>query len=226
MSTSDSAAGPAHSSLAAGPRPAKRRAKPPMVYAEWFVVINGLVPIAWIAYDAAYHRLGPQPIRAALHTTGVISVVFLVAALVITPLMRVTRSSRWNAYRRPLGLMGFGYAVAHVLIYIAYDQELRWWLAWQELLARRYLQVGALALVLLLPLAITSTPEMMRRLGFKRWKLLHRLAYVATALAIWHYYLQTKADVRWPLAFAALTAALLAFRLVHRMVKARGKTSA
>ncbi len=198
--------------------PAKRsrtRAKPGAItFPEWFVVLNGCLPLVFLAYDARYHRLGPDPIRNALHTTGTIAVFLLVATLAVTPVQRLSGWKGIVLYRRSLGLVAFLYAVLHLGIYVAHDQAGKFSVAWNEVLTRRCLQVGAIAFVLLVPLALTSTPAMIKRLGYRRWKVIHRLGYVATGLAVLHQYLQSKADVTAPVIFAIAISLMLAYRLV------------
>jgi glycine betaine catabolism B len=176
------------------------------------VVINGAVPLAMLAWDASQGELGPNPVNYVLHTTGILSLIFLLLTLTVTPLRILTG---WNAvigFRRSLGLFSFFYACLHLAIYFGLDRELNIGSTIEEVLTRRYLQVGLAALLMMVPLAVTSTNAMVSRLGARRWKMLHRLAYVAAALGALHYYMLVKSDVRQPLAFAAVLAILLAAR--------------
>ncbi|MCA9129737.1 MAG: ferric reductase-like transmembrane domain-containing protein, partial [Planctomycetales bacterium] len=138
----------------------------------------------------------------------------LLLSLVITPLRMLTGWSSVIAYRRPLGLFGFMYAVVHLGIYFGLDRALDVSSTIEELLSRRFLQVGGISLLLMIPLAITSTNAMMQRIGARRWKQLHRLAYIAAILGVLHYYMLVKSDVRQPLAFAAVLTPLLGLRLL------------
>jgi sulfoxide reductase heme-binding subunit YedZ len=165
-----------------------------------------------LIYDAKHHQLGPNPISNALHTTGIFSLLCLVAALSVSPLMKVAQWKQLFYYRRPLGLLSFLYALDHVAIYVVYDRAWRYQDAWNEVLARRYLQFGALALVLMLPLAVTSTPFWVWCLGFRNWKRLHRLVYPAAIAAVIHYFLQARADIKLPLAMGGAVVGLLLFR--------------
>ncbi len=193
------------------------------------VVINGAVPLALLTWDANRGELGGNAVSTVLHTTGLLSLIFLLLALTITPLRRLTG---WNAligFRRSLGLLGFCYACLHLGIYISLDRELSIGGTINEVLLRRYLQVGLAALVLLIPLALTSTNQMITRLGARRWKRLHRLAYGTAALGTLHYYMLVKADVRQPLAFAAVLGVLLGARIGWLFLdrrKAAGLTAA
>ena len=184
----------------------------PVSFWRLAVVVNGFVPLAILALDAATGGLGAGGVNTALHVTGLVSLVFLVGSLAVTPVRVLTGWNGLIAVRRALGLFAFLYAAAHVAIYVALDQGGVLAAAWEELLARRYLQVGAASVLLMVPLAATSTDGMIRRLGPRKWKLLHRLAYVAAILGVLHYYMLVKSDVTQPLAFGFVLAPLLGFR--------------
>ena len=177
------------------------------------VVINGVVPLAMLAWDASQGELGANPVNSALHTTGLLSLLFLLFTLTVTPLRRLTGWNSLIGIRRSLGLLSFFYACIHVAIYVSLDRELSVTSTIEELLTRQYLQVGLAALLTMTPLArLTSTSAMVARLGARRWKMLHRLAYLAAGLGALHYYMLVKSDVRQPLAFAGVLAILLAAR--------------
>jgi glycine betaine catabolism B len=177
-----------------------------------FAWTNCAVPGLMLAWEAYRGRLGANSVNDAIRTTGLIALTLLVISLAITPLRRATKWNQLIALRRPLGLSGFYYACVHFTLYVGLDRSLNLRSALEELLMRRYLQIGLLAILLMVPLAITSTDAMVRRLGAKRWKQLHRLAYVAIAAGALHYYLLVKADVRQPLAFAGVFVGLIAVR--------------
>lgn len=193
--------------------------------------VNCAVPGAMLALDAYGGNLGANSVNDAIRTTGLIALTLLTLSLAVTPLRRVTG---WNALisvRRALGVSGFVYACLHLVLYVGLDRALDLRSALEELFMRRYLQIGLVAILLMLPLAITSTDAMVRRLGAKRWKLLHRLAYLAIAAGVLHYYLLVKSDVRQPLAFAGVLGGLLVFRgadgvLALRSAASRSKLSA
>ncbi len=166
-----------------------------------------------LGWDAYRGQLGVNSVNYALHVTGILSLVFLFLSLLVTPIRWFTGWGGWVAFRRALGLYGFFYAVVHVAIYVVLDRELSVASTLSEIWLRRFLQIGTLAVILMVPLAITSTNGMIQKLGPKRWKLLHRLAYVATALGVAHYYLLVKSDVRQPIAFALVLTGLLGSRL-------------
>lgn len=165
--------------------------------------------------DAQHHRLGVDPVRASLKMTGGLAIGTLILTLAMTPLQIIGGWKKTILYRRPLGLMAFFYAVAHASIFVVHDQELNTTSIVNELQQRRYLQIGTLAALMMVPLAMTSTPAMMKRLGLKRWKRLHRLIYPAAVLGVLHYALQSKADPYWRLGYIVLLTTLLAWR-VHR----------
>jgi sulfoxide reductase heme-binding subunit YedZ len=123
-----------------------------------------------------------------------------------------------------LGLFAFSYALLHFLIYLGLDQEWDFASVLKDIAKRPYITVGFTALVILIPLAITSTNKMMRRLG-RRWQTLHRWVYAVAILGVWHYYWQVKRDVREPLIYAAILAILLGYRLARRLRKSKPLTS-
>ena len=179
------------------------------------VAFNGIVPLLLLGWDAYQGQLGANSVNYALHVTGIMSLIFLVATLCMTPLRWVSGWSGWIAFRRALGLYGFVYAVLHFAIYVGLDRQFNIVSTLSELWSRRFLQVGTAALLLMVPLALTSTNAMMLRLGTKKWKLLHRLAYLVAILGVVHYYMLVKSDVRQPVAFAVVIAALLGARAAH-----------
>jgi ferredoxin-NADP reductase/DMSO/TMAO reductase YedYZ heme-binding membrane subunit len=187
------------------------------------VILNCVVPALVLCWDAYRGQLGANAANQALHITGILSLVFLFLSLAITPVKSFTGWASLIAVRRALGLSGFAYAFFHLVIYFAFDRNLDLSSTISEILSRRFLQVGFLAVLLMIPLAVTSTNSMIRWLGAKRWKLLHRAAYVVAILGVAHYYLLVKSDVRQPLAFAAVLTPLLLFR-VYDLVRSRRST--
>lgn len=176
------------------------------------VIINALVPAALLAWDGYQGQLGVNAINFLIRTTGMLGLVFLTLSLLVTPIRRITG---WNviiAPRRPLGLFGFFYIAAHFIIFWLYDRAGDIADTFAEIIARPYLWFGFGALVLMIPLAITSADAMVTRLGAKRWKLLHRLNYIIVPAGIVHYYLLVKSDVRLPVAFAIIVGAVLLLR--------------
>ena len=157
---------------------------------------------------------GPTRSNFAILTTGMLALVFLMLTLLVTPLRKITGLNWIISFRRTLGLFAFFYACAHFLIFFSLDRSFSISGTLSEMLKRKYLIVGITGLLVMVPLAVTSTNAMIKRLGGKRWRALHRLAYVAAIAGVIHYYMQVKADVRQPLAFAAVLAILLGYRLM------------
>ena len=177
------------------------------------VLTGGFVPIATIVLRGVRGELGADPIAQALNQLGLVALIFLIAALACTPL-RMLAGITWPLrIRRMLGLFAFFYATLHVTTYLAVDQRFDWTAIWADLTKRRFIYVGATTFALLVPLAVTSTNGWVRRLGFPAWKRLHRLAYLATILAVVHFVWRVKKDLSEPLAYGAVLAALLLVRV-------------
>jgi len=183
-------------------------------FAKLLVLVNCAVPAALLGWDAWHHQLGANPVNYAILTTGLLALIFLVLTLTVTPLRKIT-GLNWIIFaRRTLGLYAFYYALLHFLIFFFLDRQGSVSSTVSEMIKRKYLIVGGIALLVMVPLAVTSTNAMIKRLGGKRWRALHRLAYVAAIAGAAHYYMQAKKDVRQPLAFAAVLTILLGYRLV------------
>jgi DMSO/TMAO reductase YedYZ heme-binding membrane subunit len=183
-------------------------------FAKLLVLVNGAVPLVFLGWDALHHQLGANPAKFAIHTTGMTGLIFLMLTMAVTPVRKVTGWNWLLFARRTLGLYAFFYACVHFLLFFSLDRSFSISGTWSEMVKRKYLIVGSLALLVMIPLAVTSTNAMIKRLGGKRWRALHRLAYVAAVAGVVHYYMQVKADVRQPLAFAGVLALLLGYRLV------------
>ena len=159
--------------------------------------------------------LGPNPVRELTHVTGKTALNLLLITLAISPLREVTGIPAWLRLRRMMGLFAAFYAALHFLVYAVLELDLSVADLGRELAKRPYIWVGAAALLALVPLVVTSTDRMMRRLG-RRWQTLHRLVYAIAMLAVWHYWWQVKADIREPLLYASVLALLLGWRMWHR----------
>lgn len=194
--------------------PAHRSVHVDTGFAKVLVLVNGGVPLAMLGWDTYFQQLGVNGTNFALHTTGLLGLLFLLLSLAITPLRRLTGWNAVIALRRTLGLYAFFYLCLHFGIFFLFDRAASVASTVHEIVTRRYLQIGAAGLTLLVPLALTSTDAMVTRLGARRWKALHRLTYLATSLGALHYFMLVKADVRQPVAFAAALAVLLGFRVV------------
>jgi sulfoxide reductase heme-binding subunit YedZ len=177
------------------------------------VFSGALVPLGFIVGEALLGRLGANPIAEALNRLGLTALIFLVAALACTPL-KVAFGWTWPIrLRRMLGLFGFFYALLHLTTYMAIDQAFDFRVIFADVTKRKFIYIGLAAFLMLIPLAATSTAASVRRLGFVRWKRLHRLAYFATALGVVHFVMRVKKDVREPLIYGAVLAALLLARV-------------
>jgi sulfoxide reductase heme-binding subunit YedZ len=157
--------------------------------------------------------LGANPIEALIHSLGKWGLKFLLITLAVTPLRKLTGWTWLVRFRRMLGLFAFFYVLLHFLAYAGLDQGFVPVVIFEDIAERPYITIGVTALLLLLPLAATSTKGMMRRLG-SRWKKLHRLIYIIGILGVWHFYWQVKLDTLEALIYAGILTALLAFRLV------------
>jgi methionine sulfoxide reductase heme-binding subunit len=182
--------------------------------AAWIV---GLVPLALLVYRAATGGLTANPIEDVTHRTGFAALTLLMAALAVTPARRLTGWNTLAPVRRTFGLLAFFYAAIHFVTYL-FDQAFSLGYIVEDVIERPWVTVGFAALVLLVPLAVTSTRGWIRRLG-KRWQKLHRLVYVAAGLAVLHHLLLVKQDLRQPLIFAAVFAVLMALRLTPRRAR-------
>jgi len=184
----------------------------PLPWLKPAVLTGSLTPIAAILLRGWHGDLGADPIAQALNQLGLVALVFLVAALVCTPLKAAFGWTWPMRLRRMLGLLAFFYALLHVSTYTALDQGFDWHAIVDDVVKRKFILVGLSTFVLLLPLAATSTTWAVKRLGYARWKQLHRLAYIAPALAVLHFIWRVKRDVREPVTYGVVLGTLLAFR--------------
>lgn len=163
--------------------------------------------------------LGANPIEELLHRCGKWGLNFLLITLAVTPVRRIFRINWAIRFRRMLGLFAFFYILLHFLIYAILDQGLALGFIVEDIVERPYITLGIVALLMLIPLAVTSTHSMMRRLG-KNWQKLHRLVYVVAILGVWHFYWQVKGDEPEPLVYAGILAVLFSIRFFyHRRQK-------
>ncbi|MBK8174735.1 MAG: sulfoxide reductase heme-binding subunit YedZ [Rhodospirillales bacterium] len=175
-----------------------------------------LAPFVWIACQAATGGLGANPIEALIRSLGDWTLRFLLITLMVSPVAKIFAWPLAMRFRRMIGLFAFFYAVMHLATWIAIDQFFAWPLIWAAIVKKPFITIGMLAAVLLLPLAVTSTSAMIKRLGARRWKRLHMLIYPAAILGCVHFYMMVKADVREPLIYAGVLAGLLAWRVAMR----------
>ena len=187
--------------------------RPGFAWLKAGVFLAALIPLGVIAAAASSGDLGANPVETLLHHFGDWTLRLMLVTLAVTP---VRRLSGWNQavrLRRMLGLFVFFYAVLHLATYVVLDRSLLLEEVIEDLTERPYIMVGFAAFVLLVPLAATSTNAMVRRLGGRRWRLLHRIVYAAAIGGVVHYWWLVKADVREPLVYAAVLAILLGLRL-------------
>lgn len=177
-----------------------------------------LVPFGWLLWDVSQQMLGPDPVAALEHRTGIWALRLLLITLTMTPLRRLTGWAKVIRFRRMLGLFAFFYASVHLLIYVVVDLGGFWSQLLEEIVKRPYITVGFSAWLLLLPLAITSTKGMMRRLG-RRWQQLHRLVYVAALLGTLHFLWMVKADHREPALYIGIFVVLMLMRWPKRQTR-------
>lgn len=201
--------------------------------AKPLVFLLCLMPVAWLLAGVAdvtgfarfpMASLGANPVDRIQDTLGIWGLRLLLATLTVTPLRELAGWPRLVAFRRMLGLFAFFYISAHFAWYLLVDQGLDWRLWIEDIAKRPFITVGFSALVMLVPLALTSTRRAMRRMG-RRWQRLHRLIYPAAILGCTHFYWQVKADIREPLAYALVLATLLGWRLYRSRQRAgRGRS--
>ena len=186
-----------------------------MKFAKPLVFIICLVPAAWVAWAFFAGRLGVNPIREAEIQTGLWTLRFLAIALAVTPARRITHWNVLGKYRRMLGLFTFFYACVHLSLWFV-DWWFDWPAMWDEIVKHKFILIGMLTFLILLPLAITSTNGWIRRLG-KRWTKLHRLVYIAAITGTIHYLwgLSSKqgSTPTFPLLYMATFALLLGYRV-------------
>jgi len=172
-----------------------------------------LVPAGLLVWQGLHHGLGANPIERITHATGDWTLRFLIIALAITPLRKVLRLPELIRFRRMFGLFAFFYGCLHFTTYIWLDKFFDVAEMIKDVEKRRFITVGFTAFVLMIPLALTSTAGWIRRLGGKRWQIIHRAIYISATAGVIHYYWLVKSDVRKPLFYGALVFLLLAWRI-------------
>ena len=190
------------------------------------VFLAALGPLAWLVYNAFWGDLGANPIEIITNTTGIWTLRFIVVTLAITPLRWLTK---WNLiinFRRMVGLFAFFYGTLHFMIYFVLDRSLMFDGLWEDIVKRPYITMGFTAFVLMIPLAVTSTRGWIRRLGGRRWNLLHKLVYVSAVLGVIHYWWKVKLDVTNPMIYAGIVAVLLGSRVVRALARRQTRGAA
>jgi sulfoxide reductase heme-binding subunit YedZ len=186
-----------------------------------------LLPLGKLVLETvgfAGFSLGANPVEELIHRLGIWGLNFLLITLAVTPVRQLTGQGWVLRFRRMLGLFAFFYVLMHFLVYAGIDQRFGLAEIIEDITERPYITLGFTALLLLLPLAMTSTRAMMRRLG-RRWQQLHRLVYPAAILAVWHFYWQTKLDTLEALIYALILTVLLGYRLVYHWRKKHDRSA-
>ena len=187
-----------------------------LIYLKPAAFIVCLIPLGQLVYGYYSDDLTANPIEYITRFTGSWSLFILLASLTVTPLRRLTGWNEVIKLRRMLGLFAFGYAALHFSTYMVLDLFFDFAAIAKDILKRPYITVGFSAFVLMIPLAVTSTAGMIRRLG-KRWQQLHYLVYVIAILGVLHFYWLVKADIRRPVQYGAVLTVLLGARLAFKL---------
>ena len=180
------------------------------------VFINALIPLVLLLWDLYHKQVGPNPLDFATKTTGMLTLVFLSLTVAVTPLRKIFGINSLVKVRRMLGLFAFFYGTLHLLTYVWFDRFFNLISVVQDVGKRPFILIGMLAFVLMVPLAITSTNKMVKRLGGKRWATLHRLVYVSAIAGVVHFWMLVKSDTRLPLTFGFVLLFLLGYRLLAK----------
>src|SRR5712691_4399072 len=194
-------------------------------FAKLVLLVNGLVPLTLLLWDWYRKQVGANPLEFVTRTTGMLTLIFLLISLAVTPLRRITGLNWLIKFRRMLGLFAFFYGSLHLLTYVSFDRFFHLTTIPADVLKRPFIAIGFTAFILMLPLAITSTDKMVKRLGGKRWARLHKIVYASGVLSVLHYYMLVKADVRLPLTFAFVLAVLLGLRVLAKYYAAQSRQS-
>jgi sulfoxide reductase heme-binding subunit YedZ len=178
------------------------------------IFVNSLVPLTLMLWDWYHKRVGANPLEFVTRTTGMLTLIFLLTSLAVTPLRKITGANWLVKFRRMIGLYAFFYGFLHLLTYVWFDRGFQLRGVPADIVKRPFITIGMTAFFLMVPLAITSTNKMVKRLGGKRWNRLHKLVYLAGVAGVLHYWMLVKSDVSLPLTFAFVLALLLGYRLL------------
>ena len=180
---------------------------------------NALVPLGLLGFDAWRGNLGANPVEFFLRTTGVMTLGFLLITLSVTPVRKYFGWNNLVKFRRMLGLYAFFYGFLHLITYSIFDKSLSISAIASDVWQRPFIAVGMLAFFLLIPLAVTSTNGMIKRLGGKNWSRLHKLTYPIAILGVIHFWMIVKSDVFYPALFGIVLAVLLFYRIYNAQQK-------
>ncbi|MDE1463190.1 sulfite oxidase heme-binding subunit YedZ [Spartinivicinus poritis] len=184
----------------------------------WFLL--ALSPAVYLVYLIITNGLGPDPAKTVVEFLGIWALRFLWIALSLTPLKLITGNGQFISIRRMMGLYAFFYVCLHLTAYLLFMLGLQWSNLWEDILERPYITVGFAAWLVLLPLAITSTNKMIRRLG-KKWKQLHKGVYLAACLAALHFIWLAKSNLLEPIVYLTILILLFALRFIKKTSKAK-----
>lgn len=187
--------------------------------------LNSLIPLTILGLDAWNRRLGANPIEYFLRATGVMTLVFVLVTMLITPLRKWFGWNQLIKYRRTVGLFAFFYGMLHLTTYIVFDRSLDLGGTINDVIQRPFIALGMAALLMMVPLAVTSTNSMIKRLGGKRWQMLHRLIYLTAIAGVLHFWMIVKSDIFYPAIFAAALLILLATRIYFSAQNRKAKTA-
>jgi len=193
-------------------------------FAKVLIFINSLIPLTLLLWDTYRKQVGANPLEFVTRTTGMLTLVFLLLSLSVTPLRRITGANWLVKFRRMLGLYAFFYGFLHLMTYVSFDRYFKLKSIPADVAQRPFIAVGMFTFFLMVPLAITSTNNMVKRLGGKRWNRLHKLTYLAGVGGVLHYWMLVKSDTRIPLTLGFVLLVLLAYRLVMKYVPAKRAT--
>ena len=182
-------------------------------FSKFVIFTNALVPLALLLWDVYHQRVGANPGEFMTRTTGIMTLVFLMITLAVTPARKITGLNWLVKFRRMFGLFAFFYGFLHLLTYIWFDRYFNLRSIPGDVVTRPFIAFGMTAFLLMLPLAVTSTNKMVKRLGGKRWSKLHKLIYAAGIAGALHFWLFVKSDTRLPLTFGFILLLLLGHRL-------------
>jgi len=194
-------------------------------FAKLVVVVNSLLPLGLLGWDLVNKRVGANPLEVFTRTTGMLTLIFLTVTLAITPVRKIFALNPLIKVRRMLGLFAFFYGLTHLVTYVWFDRGLNLASIFPDVAGRPFILVGMLAFLLMVPLAVTSTDNMLKRLGGRRWRNLHRLTYAAGVGGVVHYWMLVKSDTRIPLTFGFIVFALLGYRLLVKYVSTQPTSS-
>lgn len=183
-----------------------------MGVSKCIVFLALLSPMLWLVYSLVNNNLGANPIEAITNFTGEWAMRILLLSLAMTPIRMLVKRTWPIKFRRMVGLFAFFYVVAHLLTYLVLDQQFDWRAIFLDVLDRPYITAGTVAFLILLPMAVTSTKAIARKMG-KRWFTLHRLVYIAAIAAVLHYIWLARGDLVEPFVYLLVLLALLLFRI-------------